>query len=211
MIVGDRLTAAKVGYGGNFSSCIYPSRTFHMKCNGTVTQQYCLCCLSICRTTLRRFFSESFFVDRCSCGSQVDQGVVLLGVHHMKGGVTRGLLTKDVRSADGWQIGMDVFEYVQVRWVVHGVLPSQQLTQLNWRNRRRVSYGAACTWSLETRVSFSCAIFCGSGLLYNARVVTQVEGKTTDPAAAWHWTVCRGVLWCCLCCGAAGVAVVCRR
>ncbi|CAM9367298.1 unnamed protein product [Scytosiphon promiscuus] len=45
----------------------------------------------------------------------VDQGVVLLGVHHMKGGVTRGLLTKDVRSADGWQIGMDVFDqYVQV-------------------------------------------------------------------------------------------------
>lgn len=34
----------------------------------------------------------------------------------MKGGVTRGLLTKDVRSADGWQIGMDVFDqYVQVR------------------------------------------------------------------------------------------------
>eukprot|EP00903_Cladosiphon_okamuranus_P010337 g9780.t1 len=45
----------------------------------------------------------------------VDQGVVLLGVHHMKGSVTRGLLTKDVRSADGWQIGMDVFDqYVQV-------------------------------------------------------------------------------------------------
>lgn len=42
--------------------------------------------------------------------------MVLLGVHHMKGSVTRGLLTKDVRSADGWQIGMDVFEqYVQVR------------------------------------------------------------------------------------------------
>lgn len=33
----------------------------------------------------------------------------------MKGGVTRGLLTKDVRSADGWQIGIDVFEYVQVK------------------------------------------------------------------------------------------------
>lgn len=48
--------------------------------------------------------------------AKVDQGVVLLGVHHMKGSVTRGLLTKDVRSADGWQIGMDVFEqYVQVR------------------------------------------------------------------------------------------------
>ncbi|CAB1119353.1 unnamed protein product [Ectocarpus sp. CCAP 1310/34] len=45
----------------------------------------------------------------------VDQRVVLLGVHHMKGGVTRGLVTKDVRSASGWQIGMDVFEqYVQV-------------------------------------------------------------------------------------------------
>ena len=42
--------------------------------------------------------------------------MVLLGVHHMKGSVTRGLLTKDVRSADGWQIGMDVFDqYVQVR------------------------------------------------------------------------------------------------
>lgn len=37
----------------------------------------------------------------------------------MKGSVTRGLLTKDVRSADGWQIGMDVFDqYVQVRWSV---------------------------------------------------------------------------------------------
>jgi len=33
----------------------------------------------------------------------------------MKGSVTRGLLTRDVRSADGWQIGMDVFDqYVQV-------------------------------------------------------------------------------------------------
>lgn len=53
------------------------------------------------------------FVFLCA---QVDQGVVLLGVHHMKGSVTRGLLTKDVRSADGWQIGMDVFDqYVQVR------------------------------------------------------------------------------------------------
>lgn len=39
---------------------------------------------------------------------------MLLGVHYMKGGVTRGLLTKDVRSADGWQIGMDLFEHVQV-------------------------------------------------------------------------------------------------
>lgn len=47
--------------------------------------------------------------------SQVDQGVVLLGVHHMKGGVTRGLLTKDVRSAEGWQISIDIFEYVQVK------------------------------------------------------------------------------------------------
>lgn len=44
----------------------------------------------------------------------VDQGVVLLGVHYMKGGVTRGLLTKDVRSPDGWQIGIDVFDHVQV-------------------------------------------------------------------------------------------------
>lgn len=45
--------------------------------------------------------------------------MVLLGVHHMKGSVTRGLLTKDVRSADGWQIGMDVFEqYVQVRYSI---------------------------------------------------------------------------------------------
>lgn len=52
----------------------------------------------------------------CLTDPQVDQGVVLLGVHHMKGGVTRGLLTKDVRSADGWQIGMDVFEHVQVRY-----------------------------------------------------------------------------------------------
>lgn len=52
---------------------------------------------------------------------QVDQGVVLLGVHHMKGGVTRGLVTKDVRSASGWQIGMDVFEqYVQVWSQDHG-------------------------------------------------------------------------------------------
>lgn len=43
--------------------------------------------------------------------------MVLLGVHHMKGSVTRGLLTKDVRSADGWQIGMDVFDqYIQVRY-----------------------------------------------------------------------------------------------
>ena len=40
--------------------------------------------------------------------------MVLLGVHYMKGGVTRGLLTKDVRSADGWQIGIDVFDHVQV-------------------------------------------------------------------------------------------------
>lgn len=47
---------------------------------------------------------------------------MLLGVHHMKGGVTRGLLTKDVRSADGWQIGIDVFEHVQVRSIVSSVL-----------------------------------------------------------------------------------------
>lgn len=46
---------------------------------------------------------------------KVDQGFVLLGVNHMKGCVTRGLLTKDVRSADGWQIGIDVFDHVQVR------------------------------------------------------------------------------------------------
>lgn len=36
----------------------------------------------------------------------------------MKGGVTRGLLTKDVRSADGWQIVIDVFEHVQVTAVL---------------------------------------------------------------------------------------------
>lgn len=52
-------------------------------------------------------------------GLQVDQGVVLLGVHYMKGGVTRGLLTKDVRSPDGWQIGIDVFDHVQVRFMCY--------------------------------------------------------------------------------------------
>lgn len=65
---------------------------------------------------------------------QVDQGVVLLGVHHMKGSVTRGLLTKDVRSADGWQIGMDVFEqYVQVRSFhqLHSVTYSAYFTVLS--------------------------------------------------------------------------------
>lgn len=45
---------------------------------------------------------------------QVDQGMVLLGVHHMKRECTKGLLTKDVRSAEGWQVGVDVFEHVQV-------------------------------------------------------------------------------------------------
>ncbi|CAN0275252.1 unnamed protein product [Discosporangium mesarthrocarpum] len=44
----------------------------------------------------------------------VEQGVVLLGVHIMKGAVTDGLLTKDVRSPEGWQIGFDLFDHVQV-------------------------------------------------------------------------------------------------
>ena len=54
-----------------------------------------------------------------NAGLQVDQGVVLLGVHYMKGGVTRGLLTKDVRSPDGWQIGIDVFDHVQVGFMCY--------------------------------------------------------------------------------------------
>lgn len=72
--------------------------------------------------------------------SQVDQGVVLLGVHHMKGGVTRGLLTKDVRSAEGWQIGIDLFEYVQVK------------TQSSPRLYLHIlSYDSMCTVYLSTK------------------------------------------------------------
>ncbi|CAM9217924.1 unnamed protein product [Phaeothamnion confervicola] len=44
----------------------------------------------------------------------INQNVVLLGVTTMKEGPCRGMLTKDVRSADGWRVGIDLYEWVQV-------------------------------------------------------------------------------------------------
>ncbi|CAM9287551.1 unnamed protein product [Choristocarpus tenellus] len=44
----------------------------------------------------------------------VEQGVVLLSVHYMKRAATEGLLTKDIRSPEGWQIGFDLLDLVQV-------------------------------------------------------------------------------------------------
>lgn len=94
-------------------------------------------------------------------GLQVDQGVVLLGVHYMKGGVTRGLLTKDVRSPDGWQIGIDVFDHVQV-----GLLCSDSVTG---RMGSIGSFDFSSSWAIHYIIRVSCLLIltavCQRGIL----------------------------------------------
>jgi hypothetical protein len=44
----------------------------------------------------------------------IHQGVVLCAAQYMKANVTKDIMTKDIRGADGWRINIEVRDFVQI-------------------------------------------------------------------------------------------------